>query len=108
MPFVSGPTHDFIDVRDVVNAILMLSVGSPEALGRVFNISGHKATSNQEVRSVVEKVTGKKANVKLVDSMRPYDNKNWLVDNSDLVRFGWKPQISLEESVKDMVEAYDK
>ena len=106
MPFVAEPTHDYVDVRDVVDAILMLSHRSPEVTGRVFNLSSNKSTSNQEVLEIVEKLTGKKANLKMVGQMRAYDNKNWVVDNSEMLKLGWSLRYSLEDSVRNMIENY--
>ncbi|MEK9207505.1 MAG: hypothetical protein AAB922_03425, partial [Patescibacteria group bacterium] len=94
------------DVRDVVDAILMLSHRSPEVTGRVFNLSSNKSTSNQEVLEIVEKLTGKKANLKMVGQMRAYDNKNWVVDNSEMLKLGWSLRYSLEDSVRNMIENY--
>lgn len=48
--------------------------------------------------------TGKKANLKMVDKMRTYDNTHWVVDNSEMLKLGWKPEVSLEESIRRMVD----
>jgi len=104
MPFVTAPTHDYVDVRDVVSAILLLSQGARGLAGRVFNVSSNVCTTNQEVLEIVEAITGKKANVKLVKSMRPYDNDKWVVDNGEMLKLGWKPEIGLAQSIQGMVE----
>jgi len=103
MPFVPAPTHDYVDVGDVVDAILLLSQRALELAGRVFNVSSNICTTNQEIREIVEAVTGKAANVKLVESMRPYDNDRWVVDNTEMLKLGWKPKVTLRESIERMV-----
>src|SRR3990167_1710511 len=106
MPFVAAPTHDYVDVRDVVSAILLLSQKAPELAGRVFNVSSNACTTNQEVREIVEEVTEKKANLKIVESMRPYDNDKWTVDNTEMLKLGWKPEVTLRQSIEYMVSDF--
>ena len=107
MPFVGEPTHDYIHVLDVVSAIGLLLV-IPEARGKVFNVSSGVITTNEQVLDLVEECTGAKANIKRVDSMRPYDTKDWKVDNSEMRALGWQPTISLRESIQQMVAEYDE
>jgi nucleoside-diphosphate-sugar epimerase len=60
------------------------------------------------VLNTVERVVGRKANVEIAKSLRPYDNPNWRVNNSAIKRLGWKQEYNLEDSVKSMIEEYDK
>lgn len=92
MPFVPEPVHDYINVEDVLDAMLFLKDG-------IYEIGTGRATTNQEVREIVEKVTGKKANVKLVKKMRDYDTKDWVAKNS------WNCKWTLEKTIKEMVYA---
>jgi nucleoside-diphosphate-sugar epimerase len=103
--FVPGATHDFIDVSDVVGAILNLSGVSARG---IFEVGWGKRYSNQEVLDLVEKITGKKANITKVDSMRPYDNYGWQSTNFKARSWGWLPTKTLEQSISEMVEAYEK
>lgn len=99
------PVHDFIDVEDVVAAIKNLS---DNGLKGVFEIgTGHKYT-NENVLRLVEKVTGKKANVKEVGKLRDYDNDKWVSNNFRARGWGWMPTKTLEQSIKEMVEDYVK
>lgn len=103
--FVPEPTHDFIDVEDVVAGILNLS-----RLGTrgIFELGSGKKYSNQEVLNLVELVTGKKANINKVNRIRAYDNANWVSNNFRARGYGWLPQKSLERSIKEMVKEYVK
>ena len=103
MQFVPKATHDFIDVRDVVHAILFLSNKADKYKGRSFNVSNGFTHSNEKVKEIVEKLTGKKANTEKVEALRSYDTKNWEVDNSPLKSIGWKPKFTLEESIQFML-----
>ena len=100
MPFVADPVHDFIDVEDLVDAIMVLV--KAQAKG-IFEIGRGRSTTNDMVRRVVEKVTGKKANLNRVDSLRAYDNNKWVSKNLKVRDYGWKPKKTLTQSVKEMV-----
>lgn len=101
--FVSEPTHDYIDVEDVSEGILMLS--RAHARG-IFQLGTGIKTSNEQVLAMVEEVTGKKANINRVPSLRAYDNQEWVSTNFRARGFGWTPKKSLEQSITEMVEAY--
>lgn len=107
MPFVPEPHHDFIDVSDVVHAIALIMtclIHNPELVrGKTFNVSRNESHSNQQVKEIIEEATQQKANIRLVENMRPYDTKDWKVDNSDIVSLGWKPKVSLDQSIRNIV-----
>lgn len=103
--FVPKAVHDYIDVSDVVSAIINVSNRS---LKGIFEIGMGTRVSNEKVLSIVEKQTGKKANINMVQSLRPYDNFQWFSTNYKIRSWGWLPKKTLEMSIKEMVEAYDK
>ncbi|MCK9371228.1 NAD(P)-dependent oxidoreductase [Candidatus Dojkabacteria bacterium] len=100
--FVPNATHDFIDVEDLVDGIIALS--EKDAKG-IFELGTGISTSNQEVLELVEKITGKKVNVNIVDSLRPYDTKNWVSTDFRAREFGWMPKKSLEQSIREQYNA---
>lgn len=101
MPFVKDAYHDYIDVEDVTDGILKLSDAGARG---VFELGTGSSVSNQEVKELVEKITGKKANTTLVDNMRKYDDKEWVSTNLKARGYGWMPKKTLEQSIKEMVE----
>jgi nucleoside-diphosphate-sugar epimerase len=105
MDFVQNPVHDFIDVSDVVAGMLNLSQHGAKG---IFELGTGKAYTNQQVREIVERVTGKKANVNVVPQLRDYDNQDWSSMNYRARMYGWLPKKSLEQSITEMVEAYKK
>ena len=105
MNFVKEPRHDYIDVEDVVDGILNLSEHSN---GGIYELGSGKSVSNQEVLELVEKATGKKANITIVSNMRSYDTQQWVSTNFRARSFGWLPKITLEQSIINMVKAYEK
>lgn len=102
---VPEPTHDFIDVEDVVGGILALV--NKAAYG-IFSLGSGKQYSNAEVLEIVESLSGRKANIKIVGSMRPYDTDNWVSTSQDMTDSGWHPCKSLEQSIAEMIEKYQE
>lgn len=101
--------RDFIDVRDAVRAYWAL-ITHPDfervCAGSAFNVGSGTAHAVSDVISLVEKITGRTYVVDL-----PEDPPVVLVpyQQADLSRIrsvtGWKPGISLKESLEDMLEA---
>jgi nucleoside-diphosphate-sugar epimerase len=54
---------------------------------------------------MVENITGKKANVKEVNGMRPYDAKSWRMADYSARQWGWLPKKTLEDTIREMVNA---
>jgi len=100
MDFVEAPVHDFIDVDDLVEGILVLSEN--QARG-VFELGTGIKTSNKEVREIVEELTGKQANVRIVGNLRAYDDTEWVSENFRAKRYGWKPLKTLKQSISEMI-----
>lgn len=100
MPFVAEPVHDFIDVKDFLDAVMILVKAREKG---IFEIGRGRSYTNDMVRRVVEKVTGKKANLNRVDSLRSYDNTSWVSKNLKIRDYGWKPTKTLTQSIKEMV-----
>ena len=105
MNFVPFPTHDFIDVEDVVSGMLTLS--QKRAKG-IFELGTGISYTNQQVLELVEKITGKKANIKRIEKLRDYDTTSWVSTNFRVRGYGWLPRKSLEQSIKEQVEDYEE
>lgn len=100
MEFVPDATHDFIDVEDVVTGMMILS--KIEARG-IYEFGNRIAIPNEEVRRLVEEVTGRKANIVSVGKLREYDNPDWCCKTPNDY---WQPTKSLRTSITEMVTQY--
>ena len=103
MPFISEPVHDFLDVEDFVDALLIVK-DKAQFKGEIYEVGTGTQTSNQEVRLLVEDITGKKANIRPVGNMRAYDTRDWRSNNERIYSLGWEPKKSLRESIGKMVD----
>ncbi len=100
MEFVPDATHDYIDVEDVVTGMMILS--KIEARG-IYEFGNRIAIPNEEVRRLVEDVTGRKANIVSVGKLREYDNPDWYCKTPNDY---WQPTKSLRQSIIEMVAQY--
>lgn len=96
-----SPSHDFIDVEDVVDGILTL--GDKQVRG-IYKLNSGVQYTNLEVLKLVEKITGSKIDFQIVLGQRSYDTSYWNVDG--IAPMGWwMPKKSLEQSITEQWEA---
>lgn len=96
IPFVLEPVHDFIDVSDVVEAMIIIT--SPG----LYHLGSGKSYSNAQVKKMVEDITRRKIEIKEVSNLRTYDEKKWLAPN------GIWAKKTLIQSIKEMVDDYQQ
>lgn len=95
-------TRDFTYISDAVEANI-LAINS-HVNGEVFNIGGGSKISINEVIKILEKITGKKANVKYKEKQKG-DVKDTHADISKVKKIlGYKPKVQIEEGLKKQVE----
>lgn len=97
-----------MDQRDLVNALMLLAEkGTP---GEVYNISSEHIYKMRDIVDIIEAQTGHKFKT-VVDPklLRPTDEKIIVGDVTKLKRdTGWKQQITMEQTVRDMLEYWKK
>jgi GDP-4-dehydro-6-deoxy-D-mannose reductase len=100
--------RDFLDVRDVVRAYLMLlEHGAP---GEAYNICSGKPRSIQSLLDVLLSLSKTRVALRQADSrMRPADISFLVGDNSKLKRHtGWEPAYRLEDTLSELLEQWRK
>ncbi len=96
--------RDFTDVRDIVRAyVLALTHGIP---GDVFNVCSGKANTMQVILDMLVSMSKVPIEVRVdEDRFRPVEIPMLIGDYRRLYeRSGWQPQISLEQSLHDVLE----
>lgn len=98
------PMRDFVDVRDIVRALLMISIHGQS--GEVYNIcSGQARQIEDVVRRMVSLATVPIELVPDPDRQRPSDVPCSVGDPSRLHRMtGWKPAIPFIRSLSDTLD----
>lgn len=95
-------TRDFIFVKDVVKALLLVE-RSHEAVGKVFNTGTGKATSLLNLLDYLAKIAGKLPPIHF-EPPRKGDIKHSLADISELKKIGFSPSFTVEEGLKLLFE----
>ena len=96
-----SPIRDFIHASDVAKAMIFVM---ENGIDQPVNVSSGKATSIKElVETITKYFTDSK--FEFTDSGVSGDNKR-LMDISRLSNYGWKPETSLEEGLKDTIDWY--
>jgi GDP-4-dehydro-6-deoxy-D-mannose reductase len=102
-----GNTHtarDFVDVRDVVRAYWLLA--TVDGATGTFNVCSGRPTSIEHLVHVLREITGSATRIETdPDRVRPDDPVQVYGDPSRLRDVtGWRPEIPLERSLRDMLE----
>ena len=105
IPFVSRPVHDFIGVNDFIEAIKLLI----EKYYRKdeVEIGTGKQLSNEQILKMVEKATGKSANIERTASLRSYDTGKWVANPVIIKSIGWKQKQTIQQVIDEMVKTYE-
>ncbi len=97
----------FCHVSDAVRALLLV-MDSDKAIGEVFNVGNNQQISIMDLAKKVISVTGSSSSIEMVEYEKAYpagfeDMERRVPDISKIERvLGWKPQIGLEQIIKDI------
>jgi len=94
------------DVRDAVRAYYLLVTNKP-VRGEYYNIGGtFSCTIEQMLKYLISKSTHKNIKIEVdTDRLRPVDADLQIPDTTKFTKHtGWKPQISFEKTMDDLLE----
>ena len=105
----TSSSRDLIDVRDVVSgywALLSHPDFPAECSGKAFNLGAGKAFRVSEIIAIVAAITGNHYRVRLPDTPHPIRIPTQQSDNARITALtGWLPEIPLEKTLRDMLDA---
>jgi UDP-glucose 4-epimerase len=93
-------TRDFIHVRDVIDALVVL--GDRERATGAWNVSSGRATSILELAGIVEGAVGH-ALGRLWRDPRPGDVRTSAISSARLRSIGWSPAVGLAAGIGELV-----
>lgn len=100
-------TRDFVHIRDVVDAN-MLVLQDDRANFQAFNVGSGKRTSVLEYGSVVRNAVGRSLDFHVSSEYRRGDNRHSVSSVEKLHRFGWKPQRDISTILDDFLRWVDE
>ncbi len=77
------PVHDYVYVGDFVDCIVENAERPTYLQGQVETVGTGVSYTNQQVVTLIEKITGKKAKVRKQKTLREYDTTDWVYDKTD-------------------------
>lgn len=96
--------RDYLDVRDLGRAIVMLAEGNPKR--PVYNIGSGRATSNGELIDLMLRGSGLGTRPQVVETMP--DPEPPVASQADITQieqeFGWSPTRPLSETIGDIID----
>jgi UDP-glucose 4-epimerase len=98
--------RDYIDTRDIADAILALLEAA--AGYQVFNLATGVAHSVEDIVGLIGRILGRRIEiVRDASRLRPVERMLLVADISRIRRAtGWAPGVALEESLRDLGDAY--
>lgn len=94
-------TRDFTFVKDVARANVM---AAETDAGGVYNIGGGRRTSLNQLARIILKELNREDLSPVYEEARPGDIRHSLADISRAKSFGYAPQFSLEDGLKEMLK----
>lgn len=109
MMLSSFPVHDWIYVDDVVDGMMHFALKADAYRGLVFNLGTEIQTSNLQILFMLEKISGKRANVIInEEEKREYDSLSWVADTSYSRSLGWEAKTVLEDGLAKTYAYYER
>jgi len=96
--------RDFLDVRDVVRAYLLLMKKARK--GEIYNVCSGKAISLREILDTLLSFSSRKIKVKIDPQKKRKIDIPYLLGESRKIKkeTSWKPEIPLEKTLRDLLE----
>jgi nucleoside-diphosphate-sugar epimerase len=104
--FQSHFKRNYIHVKDIANTFLFGIENYEKMNNDVFNVG--LSTANLSKMELAEKIKEYIPSLVIVENnfTSDFDNRNYIVSNDKLERFGWKPQHSIDDGVVELIKAY--
>ncbi len=98
--------REFLHVRDMVRACVFLMENYDyKDIGDLINIGSGEDIMLKDLAEMIRKIVGFEGEVKY-DTTKPDGTPRKLLDITRLKKVGWKPEIKLEEGIKQVYKEY--
>lgn len=97
--------RDFTDVKDMVNAYIVLM--NQGEVGEVYNIGSGQGWKIRQVLDMLLSYSTQQITVEVdTTRLRPSDVAYFVADNTKITQLGWKPQIPIEETLQRIISEW--
>lgn len=108
MSFVPWPTHDWLYVRDFVDAIIHLALNAKEARGDFVNIGSGNMYTNDEVIKTLTNISKLPLETQNDYPELPHHSPVWKANIEILKKSGFKPKFTFEQALSNTWKYYKK
>src|SRR3989338_3600173 len=102
------PKRDYVYVKDIANAYLLLgeNLHRREVRGNAFNFGSGKPVSVLELFTRIIRLCGKKVKPHILNEARNEIPAQWLSNRKAKKVLGWKPRYSLDQGLRETIDWY--
>ena len=104
--FESHFIRNYIHIRDIANTFLFMIENYERCNNNAFNVGLSEANCTKlELAQAKQKFVPDLVIVQN-EFKKDFDQRNYMVSNSKLESMGWKPEFSLEDGIRELIEGY--
>jgi nucleoside-diphosphate-sugar epimerase len=104
--FESHFIRNYIHIRDIANTFLFMIENYEKCNNNAFNVGLTEANCTKlELAKTIQKFV---PDLVIVENnfKQDFDQRNYMVSNAKLENQGWKPEFSLEDGIKELIQGY--
>jgi nucleoside-diphosphate-sugar epimerase len=104
--FQSQFKRNYIHVRDIAKTFLFMIDNYDKCVGEAFNVGLTEANCNKLELANLIKVHIPELVVIEEDFAEDFDKRNYIVSNEKLEKLGWRPDVTLDDGIKELIKGY--
>jgi nucleoside-diphosphate-sugar epimerase len=98
--------RNYIHVRDVCSAFMLLMNKYDERIASVFNVGLSSANLSKHELALKIKEHIPNFSIQSDEIREDKDKRDYVIDNSRIERMGWKPQFSLDDGIRELIKGF--
>ena len=98
--------RNYIHVQDVANTFMFCIENYDKMNNDVYNVGLSDANLTKKELALKVKTYFPNLVIKEDEFKSDFDNRNYIVSNDKLESFGWKPQYTIDDGIKELSDAY--
>ena len=104
--FESHFIRNYIHIRDIANTFLFMIKNYDKCNNNAFNVGLTEANCTK--LELANKIKQFVPDLVIVENnfKQDFDQRNYMVSNAKLESKGWRPQFSLEDGIKELIDGY--